>query len=79
MVNAIRSLGIDVREVPATPEVVMLAALTGRGEIERLVETLTYSGDVGPLDPDAAAPVQIGNETQGRPDNAIAAKMGAGG
>jgi CO/xanthine dehydrogenase Mo-binding subunit len=79
VVNAIRSMGVDVREVPATPEVVMLAARAGRGNIERLVEALTYSGHVSGADPDAAVPVREGNETQGRPDNAIAAKMGAGG
>jgi hypothetical protein len=86
VVNAIRSLGVDVREVPATPEVVMLALKRGRGterrgrsDVERLVDALTYSGDVEPLDPDAAAPVEAGTETQGRPDTAIAAKMGAGG
>jgi CO/xanthine dehydrogenase Mo-binding subunit len=82
VVNGIRSLGIDVREIPATPEVVMLArgeGRGGRGGLERYVEALTYSGDAEPVDPDAAAPVVAGNETQGRPDNAIAAKMGAGG
>jgi hypothetical protein len=78
-VNAIRSLSIDVREVPATPEVVMLAARGARGDVERLVDALAYSGEATPLDPDAAAPVREGNETQGRPDTAIAAKMGAGG
>jgi CO/xanthine dehydrogenase Mo-binding subunit len=85
VVNAIRSLGVDVREVPATPEVVMLAVQGqtleggGRREVERLVDALTYSGDVWPMDPDAAVPVREGMETQGRPDTAIAAKMGAGG
>jgi CO/xanthine dehydrogenase Mo-binding subunit len=42
IVNAIRSLGVDVREVPATPEVVMLSALGSRLFVERHVETLTY-------------------------------------
>jgi CO/xanthine dehydrogenase Mo-binding subunit len=42
IVNAIRSLGFDVREAPATPEVVMLAALRERPTVERHVETLTY-------------------------------------
>jgi CO/xanthine dehydrogenase Mo-binding subunit len=79
VVNAIRSLGVDVREVPATPEVVMLAARGARHEVERLVDVLAYSGQADPVDPDAAAPVEQGNETQGRPDTAIAAKMGAGG
>jgi CO/xanthine dehydrogenase Mo-binding subunit len=79
IVNAIRSLGVDVREVPATPEIVMLAARGARREVERLVEGQAYSGDADPIDPDAAAPVQEGNETQGRPDTAIAAKMGVGG
>lgn len=86
VVNAIRSLGIDAREIPATPEVVMLAERGSRAEgggwrteVERYVEMLTYSGDTVPLDLDAAAPVVAGNETQSRPDNAIAAKMGAGG
>jgi CO/xanthine dehydrogenase Mo-binding subunit len=85
VVNAIRSLGIDVREVPATPEVVMLtvrgqgAEGGGRRAVERLVDALTYSGEVAPIDPDDALPVREGNETQGRPDTAIAAKMGAGG
>jgi CO/xanthine dehydrogenase Mo-binding subunit len=79
IVNAIRSLGVDVREVPATPEVVMLAARGARRQVERLVEVLAYSGDADPLDPDAAAPVEQGNETQARPDTAIAAKMGVGG
>jgi CO/xanthine dehydrogenase Mo-binding subunit len=85
IVNAIRALGIDVREVPATPEVVMLA-MRGRGAegggrraVERLVDTLTYSGEADPVDPDDAAPVREGINTDGRPDTAIAAKMGAGG
>jgi xanthine dehydrogenase molybdopterin-binding subunit B len=79
VVNAIRSLGVDVREVPATPEVVMLASRGARREVERLVDVLTYSGQADPVDPEAAAPVEQGNETQRRPDTAIAAKMGAGG
>jgi CO/xanthine dehydrogenase Mo-binding subunit len=79
IVNAIRSLGIDVREVPATPEVVMLATRGARQQVERLVDVLAYSGEADPIDPDAAAPLREGAETQGRPDTAIAAKMGAGG
>jgi CO/xanthine dehydrogenase Mo-binding subunit len=46
IVNAIRSLGIDVREVPATPEVVMLAAIGTRPEVERHVDVLTYGAPV---------------------------------
>ena len=42
IVNAIRSLGIDVREVPATAEVVMLATTAARADVERHVDTLTY-------------------------------------
>jgi hypothetical protein len=57
----------------------MLAARGARDAIERLVDVLAYSGEATPTDPDAAAPVRQGNETQRRPDNAIAAKMGAGG
>jgi CO/xanthine dehydrogenase Mo-binding subunit len=79
IVNAVRSLGVDVREVPATPEVVMLAARSARREVERFVEVLAYSGQADPVDPAAAAPVAQGQETLGRPDTAIAAKMGAGG
>jgi hypothetical protein len=76
LANAIRSLGIDVREVPATPEVVMLAARGARRDVERLVHGLAYSG--APAHDDAA-PVLEGGETEGRDDNAIAARMGAGG
>jgi CO/xanthine dehydrogenase Mo-binding subunit len=79
VVNAIRSLGVDVREVPATPEVVMLAARGARREVERLADVLAYSGDADPVDPEAALPIEQGNETQRRHDTAIAAKMGAGG
>jgi hypothetical protein len=57
----------------------MLATRGARRAVERLVDVLTYSGDADPIDPDAAAPVQEGNDTQQRPDTAIAAKMGAGG
>jgi len=42
IVNAIRSLGVDVREVPATPEVVLLAAQDSRASVERHVDILTY-------------------------------------
>jgi hypothetical protein len=65
--------------VPATPEVVMLATRGARRAVERLVDVLAYSGDADPLDPETAAPVREGTDTQGRPDTAIAAKMGAGG
>ena len=41
IVNAIRSLGIDVREVPATPELVM-AASASRTAAERHHDVLTY-------------------------------------
>ncbi|HYC51666.1 MAG TPA: xanthine dehydrogenase family protein molybdopterin-binding subunit [Gemmatimonadaceae bacterium] len=46
IVNAIRSFGIDVREVPATPEVVMLAAQGSRPAVERHVDVLTYGAPV---------------------------------
>ena len=46
IVNAIRSLGIDVREVPATAEIVMLSALGSRLSVERLSDTLTYGAPV---------------------------------
>jgi CO/xanthine dehydrogenase Mo-binding subunit len=79
-VNAIRSLGIDAREVPATPEAVMLAALGRRADAERLAHALAYSGAPIPAgDVDGAAPVLEGNETIGRDDDGIAARMGAGG
>ncbi len=42
IVNAIRSLGIDVREVPATAEVVMLSTLHPRRAVENYVDVLTY-------------------------------------
>ena len=78
--NAIRSLGIDVREVPATPEAVMLAALDRRADCERHVHALAFSGAPVPAgDVDGAARVREGNETLGRDDDAIAARMGAGG
>jgi CO/xanthine dehydrogenase Mo-binding subunit len=80
IVNAIRSLGVDVREIPATPEVVMLAARGARRDVERLAHATAYSG--APLPPggvEAAAAVREGEETRARPDTAIAAKMGAGG
>ena len=44
IVNAIRSLGIDVREAPATPETVMLAALGRRMDCARHAHALAYSG-----------------------------------
>jgi CO/xanthine dehydrogenase Mo-binding subunit len=46
IVNAIRSMGIDVREVPATPEVVMLSALGARLSAERHHDVLTYGAPV---------------------------------
>jgi CO/xanthine dehydrogenase Mo-binding subunit len=46
IVNAIRSLGIDVREVPATAEVVMLSAVSSRPAVERHVEMLTYGASL---------------------------------
>jgi CO/xanthine dehydrogenase Mo-binding subunit len=46
IVNAIRSLGIDVREVPATPEIVMLSALGSRLSAEQHSDTLTYGSPV---------------------------------
>jgi CO/xanthine dehydrogenase Mo-binding subunit len=80
VVNAIRSLGIDVREVPATPEIVMLAAHGARDEAERLTHAHAYSGAAraaGGLNR-AVAP-DAGASTVLRPDTAIAATMGAGG
>jgi CO/xanthine dehydrogenase Mo-binding subunit len=53
IVNAIRSLGIDVREVPATPEVVQLAA-RARHLVERHHDTLTYGGPVAAARPSPA-------------------------
>jgi CO/xanthine dehydrogenase Mo-binding subunit len=41
IVNAIRSLGVDVREVPATPEL-LLSALGSRRSAERHHDALTY-------------------------------------
>jgi len=80
IVNAIRSLGMDVREAPATPEVVMLAALGRRAECARHAHALAYSGAPIPAGGmDGAAPVEEGNETLGRDDDAKAARMGAGG
>ena len=46
IVNAIRSLGIDVREVPATPELVMLSAIGSRTSAERHSDVLTYGTPV---------------------------------
>jgi len=56
LVNAIRSLGIDVREVPATPEVVMLAAIKSRPAVERHVDVLTYGAPVADFPQPASAP-----------------------
>jgi len=44
--NAIRSLGVDVREVPATPELV-LSALRSRLSAERHHDSLTYGAAPG--------------------------------
>ena len=41
IVNAIRSLGVDVREVPATPEL-LLSALGSRRSAEQHHDRLTY-------------------------------------
>jgi len=53
IVNAIRSLGVDVREVPATPEIIMLAGgtqarpgLGARRSAERHFDTLTFGAPV---------------------------------
>jgi CO/xanthine dehydrogenase Mo-binding subunit len=45
IVNAIRSLGMDVREVPATPELI-LSAVKSRVAAERHHDTLTYGGAI---------------------------------
>ena len=45
IVNAIRSLGVDVREVPATPEIVF-SAIASRSEAERHFDTLTFGGPI---------------------------------
>jgi CO/xanthine dehydrogenase Mo-binding subunit len=45
IVNAIRSIGIDVREVPATPEL-LLAAVSSRLSAERHHDVLTYGAPV---------------------------------
>jgi CO/xanthine dehydrogenase Mo-binding subunit len=45
LANAIRSIGIDVREVPATPEL-LLAAKRSRQAAERHSDTLTYGAAV---------------------------------
>ena len=46
IVNAVRSLGVDLREVPATPEVVMLASRMDRAGVEHHHDTLTYGAPV---------------------------------
>jgi CO/xanthine dehydrogenase Mo-binding subunit len=46
IVNAIRSLGVDVREVPATPEIVMLAAEGSRQSVERHHDVHTYGAPI---------------------------------
>jgi CO/xanthine dehydrogenase Mo-binding subunit len=45
LANAIRSLGIDVREVPATPEL-LLSAVGSRQAAERHHDTLTYGAAI---------------------------------
>ena len=45
IVNAIRSLGIDVREVPATPEL-LFSAVGSRHSAERHSDVLTYGTPV---------------------------------
>jgi CO/xanthine dehydrogenase Mo-binding subunit len=45
IVNAIRSLGFDVRECPATPEIIQSASRS-RVHAERLHDTLTYGASV---------------------------------
>jgi CO/xanthine dehydrogenase Mo-binding subunit len=51
IVNAIRSLGVDVREVPATPEIVMLSALRSRDSAERHHDVQTYGALVSAAQP----------------------------
>ena len=46
IVNAIRSIGLDVREVPATPEIVQLAARAQRHLVERHHDVQTYGAPV---------------------------------
>jgi CO/xanthine dehydrogenase Mo-binding subunit len=46
LVNAIRSLGLDVREIPATPEIVALAARGARAAVERHSDVMTYGAPV---------------------------------
>jgi CO/xanthine dehydrogenase Mo-binding subunit len=46
IVNAVRSIGIDVREVPATAEIIMLSALGSRLAVERHHDVLTYGAPV---------------------------------
>jgi CO/xanthine dehydrogenase Mo-binding subunit len=46
IVNALRSMGIDVREVPATPEIVMLSALGSRLSAEQHHDVHTYGAPV---------------------------------
>jgi len=50
IVNAVRSLGIDLREVPATPEVVMLAAHS-RAAVEQHHDLLTYGAALSGVSP----------------------------
>ena len=45
IVNAIRSLGIDVREVPATPEL-LLSAVRSRASAQRHHDTQTYGAPI---------------------------------
>jgi CO/xanthine dehydrogenase Mo-binding subunit len=48
IVNAIRSLGVDVREVPATPEL-LFAAISSRLSAERHHDLVTYGTPVSAL------------------------------
>jgi CO/xanthine dehydrogenase Mo-binding subunit len=47
IVNAIRSLGVDVREVPATPEL-LFSAISSRRTAERYHDLLTYDTPAAP-------------------------------
>jgi CO/xanthine dehydrogenase Mo-binding subunit len=46
LVNAMRSLGLDVREVPATPEIVALASRGVRAAAEQHSDRMTYGAPV---------------------------------
>jgi CO/xanthine dehydrogenase Mo-binding subunit len=45
IVNAIRSIGVDVREVPATPEIVF-SAMASRSAAEKHFDRLTFGGPI---------------------------------